>query len=302
MEVLDVNWIVGNLQNALDTWNGKLSEIYMLVTQSPADFKGGAIWNIILNINGALQAIGLALLVLFFVVGVARTCTNFSELKRPEQALKLFLRFAIAKGIVTYGLELMLAVFKIIQGIVTTIMAKSSFQASAMTLPQSIIDAINKGKNTMNNEKRFECDVVVMPGAELDTDICITGNVYMEKGSNANGYDIDVGESFFANHADFFNVHAGEDFSITRSIGNDVRVEGDVILKDICVLGDVFANGNVSISPNSSVWDVSAMGTVEVQVDVHAQNIMALEKIFKDVKSDAKKLQSKQVEFYLSVS
>ena len=32
----------------------------------------------------------------------------------------------------------------------------------------------------MNNEKRFECDVVVMPGAELDTDICITGNVYME--------------------------------------------------------------------------------------------------------------------------
>ena len=77
----------------------------------------------------------------------------------------------------------------------------------------------------MNNEKRFECDVVVMPGAELDTDICITGNVYMTEGSNANGYDIDVGESFFANHAEFFNVHAGEDFSITRSIGNDVRVE-----------------------------------------------------------------------------
>ena len=95
-----------------------------------------------MNINGALQAIGLALLVLFFVVGVVRTCTNFSELKRPEQALKLFLRFAIAKGIVTYGLDLMLAVFRIIQGIVSTIMAKSSFQASAMTLPQEIITAI----------------------------------------------------------------------------------------------------------------------------------------------------------------
>ncbi len=55
----------------------------------------------------------------------------------------------------------------------------------------------------MNNEKRFECDVVVMPGAELDTDICITGNVYMEKGSNANGYDIDVGESFFCQSCRF---------------------------------------------------------------------------------------------------
>lgn len=137
-----MNWIVGNLQNALDTWNGKLSEIYTLVTQSPSSFKDGTIWKIIVNINGALQAIGLALLVLFFVIGVVRTCTNFSELKRPEQAVKLFLRFAIAKGIVTYGLELMLAVFRIIQGIVSTIMAKSSFQASAMTLPQEIITAI----------------------------------------------------------------------------------------------------------------------------------------------------------------
>lgn len=137
-----MNWIVGNLQNALDTWNGKLFEIYTLVTQSPSSFKDGTIWEIIVNINGALQAIGLALLVLFFVIGVVRTCTNFSELKRPEQAVKLFLRFAIAKGIVTYGLELMLAVFRIIQGIVSTIMAKSSFQASAMTLPQEIITAI----------------------------------------------------------------------------------------------------------------------------------------------------------------
>ena len=137
-----MNWIVGNLQNALDTWNGKLSEIYTLVTQSPSSFKDGTIWEIIVNINGALQAIGLALLVLFFVIGIVRTCTNFSELKRPEQAVKLFLRFAIAKGIVTYGLELMLAVFRIIQGIVSTIMAKSSFQASAMTLPQEIITAI----------------------------------------------------------------------------------------------------------------------------------------------------------------
>ncbi len=138
-----MNWIVGNLQNALDTWNGKLSEIYTLVTQSPSSFKGGTIWEIIVNINGALQAVGLALLVLFFVIGVVRTCTNFSELKRPEQALKLFLRFAIAKGIVTYGLDLMLAVFKIIQGIVTTIMSKTSFQASSMALPQEIIDAVN---------------------------------------------------------------------------------------------------------------------------------------------------------------
>ena len=51
------NWIVGNLQNAIDTWNGKLSEIWQLVTQTPENCKGGGIWEVIVNIHGALQAI-----------------------------------------------------------------------------------------------------------------------------------------------------------------------------------------------------------------------------------------------------
>lgn len=75
------NWIVQNLENALETWNEKLSEIWQLITQSPENFKGGTIWNVIVNIHGAVQAIGLALLVLFFVVGVMRTCGSFAEVK-----------------------------------------------------------------------------------------------------------------------------------------------------------------------------------------------------------------------------
>lgn len=92
------NWIVQNLENALETWNAKLSEIWMLITQSPETFKGGSIWNVVVNIHGALQAIGYALLVLFFVVGVVKTCGSFAEVKKPEHALKLFIRFALAKG------------------------------------------------------------------------------------------------------------------------------------------------------------------------------------------------------------
>ena len=84
------NWVVQNLENALEVWNGKLSEIWQLITQSPQDFKGGAIWAVIEDIHGALQAIGYALLVLFFVVGVVKTCGSFVEVKKPEHALKLF--------------------------------------------------------------------------------------------------------------------------------------------------------------------------------------------------------------------
>lgn len=139
-----MNWVVGNLQNSLDTWNSKLNEIWTLVSTSPDTFKGGTICNVIVNIHGALQAIGLGLLVLFFVVGVMKTCGSFAEVKKPEHALKLFIRFAIAKGVVTYGLELMMAIFKIIQGVVSTIMNSAGLGgATQATLPQAMIDAIN---------------------------------------------------------------------------------------------------------------------------------------------------------------
>lgn len=137
------NWVVQNLQNALGTWNDKLAEVWQLMTMSPENFKGGGIWNIILNINGAMQAIGFALLVLFFLAGVVQTSANLTDVKRPEHALKLFLRFAIAKGVVTYGLELMMAVFEIVQGIISKIMRTSGLGgASKTSLPSEMIDAI----------------------------------------------------------------------------------------------------------------------------------------------------------------
>lgn len=137
------NWVVQNLENALDTWNEKLAEIWTLLTQSPQDFKGGGIWNVIVNINGAVQAIGLALLVLFFVVGMVKTCSSFAEVKKPEHALKLFVRFALAKGLVTYGMELMLALFEIVQGIISTIMNSAGIGSNTQTtLPNEMITAI----------------------------------------------------------------------------------------------------------------------------------------------------------------
>ena len=137
------NWVVQNLENALETWNDKLSEIWRLLTTTPQDFKGGSIWNVMVTINGAVQAIGLALLVLFFVVGVVRTCGSFTDVKKPEHALKLFVRFAIAKGVITYGMELMLALFNIVQGIISTIMTSSGFGTpNQTTLPSEMVITI----------------------------------------------------------------------------------------------------------------------------------------------------------------
>ena len=107
------NWVVGNLQNALDTWNGKVTELWNLILTSPQNFKGGGIWTAITNVNTAMQGIGTGLLVLFFVIGVVKTCGSFTDLKKPEHAVKLFVRFILAKAVVTQGMELMTTLFQV---------------------------------------------------------------------------------------------------------------------------------------------------------------------------------------------
>jgi hypothetical protein len=138
-----LNWIIENLENALNTWNAKMAEIFQLLTTSPETFKGGGIWAVILNIHDAVQAVGLGLLVLFFVVGVIKTCGSFAEMKRPEVAIKIFVRFALAKAAVTYGLDLMMALFNIVQGLIARIMTAAGFAgANSSVLPDSIKTAI----------------------------------------------------------------------------------------------------------------------------------------------------------------
>ena len=137
------NWIVDNLNSALGTWNGKLAEIWQLLSTTPEEFKGGGVWTVIEGINGALQAIGCALLVLFFVMGVVKTCGSFTELKKPEMVFKCFIRFVLAQAAVTHGMELMTALFKVAQGMISTIMTASGMSAlTDTTLPDEMVTII----------------------------------------------------------------------------------------------------------------------------------------------------------------
>ena len=137
------NWIVDNLNSALSTWNDKLAEIWTLISTSPENFKGGGVWSVIVNINDGLKAVGYALLVLFFVMGVVKTMGSFAELKKPEQAIKCFVRFILAQAAVSHGMELMTALFSIAQGMVSSIMSASGLSAmAATTLPSEMVAII----------------------------------------------------------------------------------------------------------------------------------------------------------------
>ena len=141
---MEDNWVVQNLERSFSIWNDKLSEVWQIVAESPESFRGGAIWNIIVGIHGTLQAVGYALLVLFFAYGVIKTCGSMADLKRPETAVKLFVRFALAKGVITYGMELLLAMLSIVQGIIGNIMGSASgLSSNSAVIPDEIVQAVD---------------------------------------------------------------------------------------------------------------------------------------------------------------
>mgnify|MGYP000422223392 CR=1 FL=1 len=132
------NWIVQNIEKALATWDNALAEIQSILTVSPQGFRGGTIWNAIVSVNGALKAVGYALLVLFFLIGVMKTCGSIAEVKRPEHALKLFLRFILAKGVIDNGLEIMEVLIEVVQGILQTILGSHVISGTTTIAPELV--------------------------------------------------------------------------------------------------------------------------------------------------------------------
>ena len=127
------------LYQGLEYLGNMLDKMWSILTTSPQNFKGGGIWSIITTINGVLGAIGTALLVLFFTVGVIKTCGSFAELKRPETAVKVFVRFVIAKALIDNGLTLMVDFVTIVQSVISKITASSSIgTALEFTIPSDV--------------------------------------------------------------------------------------------------------------------------------------------------------------------
>ena len=118
------------LYQGLEYLGDMLAEMWALLTTSPQAFKDGAIWGIISSINGVLGAIGTALLVLFFTVGVIKTCGSFAELKKPETAVKVFIRFIIAKWLIDNCLSILVNFVTIVQSIITSVTSASSIGTS----------------------------------------------------------------------------------------------------------------------------------------------------------------------------
>lgn len=140
---MDNNWIIDNLNYAFGVWNDKLTEMWSLLTQSPQAFKGGTIWQTIQTVNGAMQGIGYGLLVLFLAIGIFRSSASFRDFQRPEHVLRHFIYFVMAKLAVTYGIDLMVDIFAVCAGIISTAAGSvGGIDGATVSLPAEMATAI----------------------------------------------------------------------------------------------------------------------------------------------------------------
>lgn len=142
MNVLD-EWIQNILEYAFGVWDSKVGEMLELLSTSPQTFRGGTIWKVIEAIFGTMQGIGLGLVTLFFVMGLIRTCSSFTEVKKPEHIFKYFIRFALSKAVVTEGLRIIGLLLQMGQGIIAQIVTSAGLgQMQGTTLPEEVIRAL----------------------------------------------------------------------------------------------------------------------------------------------------------------
>ena len=135
-------WALDLLEGALGTWNSYMSEIWSVLTQSPQEFQGGAIWPVMEQIFSVLQGIGYGLLILFFAMSFFKQTASFRELRHPEQVFRLFIRFALAQGAITYGMDIISLIFEITGGITESIATSmGGLHEITASLPDSIREA-----------------------------------------------------------------------------------------------------------------------------------------------------------------
>lgn len=65
-----------------------------------------------------------------------------NEVTVSEQTWKLFIRFVLAKAAITWGLDLMMAMFTIVQGIISRIMGSSGIGGGGLYIPSSMVQTI----------------------------------------------------------------------------------------------------------------------------------------------------------------
>lgn len=132
--------IIDQINNALNSWYDKLQEVIDIITINPRVYRGGALWDIVTILFEVVKGVGIPLLALCIALGIFGVSATIAETRRPEVALKTFIRAAIAYELVSQAQSLMLKVLNICQDTAEDLGMGTFFKRP--TIPDEIVNAV----------------------------------------------------------------------------------------------------------------------------------------------------------------
>lgn len=126
-----------------------METIQTLLTQSPVTMGDGGAWSAVTTIYNGILGAGYALLTLFFFIGLFKSVGSLTDLRRPEVTLRALFRLVICKAFLDRGLDIVLYIIRIGQGLVGIVFGSVSLETALPALPAEIETAI-RGSNFMS--------------------------------------------------------------------------------------------------------------------------------------------------------
>lgn len=167
---------IENLLNySLKIWANTLSVIIKVLTTPLDQMFDGTVWKVIKTVCQALEAVGTTILIICFLMGVVSALSSMVDTRRGENAAKVFIRFIIAKEVVTRGLEIMLGIMSLSQSIISKIIKATGIEktiskaAGSNNVPSEIIDSISDAKLMT----RIGCWLIALLGVVVMVAVCI---------------------------------------------------------------------------------------------------------------------------------
>ena len=132
---------MSNLERTVKIWVDTLNNIFDIVFQSCNEWNPD-VWAMIKNINAGLTIVASSLIVLFFFIGMLKSGMTVQDFKRPETAFKPLLRLAVANAFTNASMSIMILVFQVIQGLMSTVASYGS-ASFVLRVPSEVKEAID---------------------------------------------------------------------------------------------------------------------------------------------------------------
>lgn len=113
--------ILALLEVVFGFWNNQVSLVFLMLGESPVDFKNGDPWTVIETINPVFVAVGSSLVVLFFVIGFCSESVDIKEEMRFEVILRMLIKLALAEWFVANNVTIMKAIFETVSNLVNAL-------------------------------------------------------------------------------------------------------------------------------------------------------------------------------------